>query len=76
MREAEGAEVERLAESLFLGIVRIAAALDDETQAETRGDFASFATRTLQAIAARAPIAQPTRQFDAPSRPNWPGSES
>ena len=58
MREAEGALVERHAEHLFPGLIRIAPASDDDEERDSRPDLASNIVQTTMALRERRPIAQ------------------
>ena len=58
MREAEGAEVERIAETRFQGLLRIMDATDEDEAREARDDLASLVERTRIALLGRHPIAQ------------------
>jgi hypothetical protein len=58
LREAEGAEVERAAATLFRDVLRIAAAEERESDAEARTDVATLARATRSALVQRRPILQ------------------
>lgn len=58
MREAEGAAVEKLTESLFPGILRVADATDEDDTREQRADIPTLVERTRAALLKRQPIAQ------------------
>jgi len=58
IRELEGALVERHAESLFPGVLRISTPADDESTIETSEDFAASAARTREAMETGEPVSQ------------------